>query len=112
MNLDDTYSNFQNFFEKFVEIHAPTKTKIIRGNSKPHLTKPLRKEIMKRSRLKNVANRTKLHADSQAYKKQRNLVVKLNKQHKQLYFDNISTKELTRSIWNLCKPFFGKTASK
>ena len=43
---------------------------------------------MKRSRLKNKANRTKLQDDIAKYKK-RNLVVKLNRDSKLRYFDNI-----------------------
>ena len=39
--------------------HAPKKTKIFRGNHKPHINKTLRKAIMKRSQLKNKANKTK-----------------------------------------------------
>ena len=37
---------------------------------------------MKRSRLKNKADKSQLPADLFKYKKQRNLVVKLNKKHK------------------------------
>ena len=37
---------------------------------------------MKRSRLKNKANKSHLPADLSKYKKQRNLVVKLNMKHK------------------------------
>ena len=40
-------------------MHAPKKVKILRGNHKPHCNKNLRKAIMKRSRLKNKANRSK-----------------------------------------------------
>ena len=39
--------------------HAPKKTKIFRGNHKPHINKTLRKAIMKCSQPKNKANKTK-----------------------------------------------------
>ena len=39
--------------------HAPRKTDILRGNQKPHVDKNIRKAIMKRSKLKAKANRTK-----------------------------------------------------
>ena len=42
---------------------------------------------MKRSKLQNKANRTKLQDDITKYKKQRNLVVKLNRDAKLRYFD-------------------------
>ena len=40
---------------------------------------------MKCSRLKNKANKSQLPADLPKYKKQRNLVVKLNKKHKRIF---------------------------
>ena len=41
-----------------LDIHTPRKTKLLRGNHKPHVSKKLRKEIMKRSQLKSIANKT------------------------------------------------------
>ena len=58
--------------------HTPKKTKLLRGNHKSHIIKTLRKVIMKRSQLKNKANKTKDPKDILKYKKQRNYVVKLN----------------------------------
>ena len=52
----------------------------LRGNNKPHMTSQLRKAIRKRSRLKNKANKSDKPADKAAYKTQRNLVFKLNKE--------------------------------
>ena len=50
------------------------------GNNKPHINKELRKAIMRRSRLKNKANKTKKPTDISDFKKQRNYFVNLNKQ--------------------------------
>ena len=66
---------------------APKKTKVFRGNHKPYINKTLRKAIMKRSQLKNKANKTKDPKDISKYKKQRNYAVKLNNQSKQEHFD-------------------------
>ena len=44
----------------------------MRGNNKSHVTKALAQAIMKRSRLKNEANKTKDPTDIRNYKKQRN----------------------------------------
>ena len=52
MSKPCTYFHFQNIFEGVLQLYAPIKKKIIRGNNKPHVTKKLRKEIMKRSNLK------------------------------------------------------------
>ena len=48
--------------------HAPNKTKIFRGNHN-HINKTLRKAIMKRSQLKNKANKMKDPKDILKYKK-------------------------------------------
>ena len=69
------------------------KVKILRGNLKPHYNKNLRKAIMKRSRLKNKANRSKDSVDIANYKKQSNLVVLLNRQAKSEYFNEVSYSE-------------------
>ena len=62
--------------------HAPKKTKLFRGNQKPHFNKVLRSAIMKRSRLRHKANKIRKAVDIFNYKKQRNLVVKINNECK------------------------------
>ena len=42
---------FDNILENTLNWHAPVKTKIVRGNNKPHISKSLRKAIMVRSKL-------------------------------------------------------------
>ena len=88
---------------------ASFKKRIVRGNNKPHLTSLIRKEIMTRSRLKNKANKSGKEEDLKAYKKQRNLVLKLNRKAKRNFLKScISTnvKMKNKSFWKLCKPFF------
>ena len=81
-------------------------TKFLRGNQKPHVDKNLRKAIMKRSQLKNKANRAKELEDITKYKKQQNLVVKLNRESKAQYFDNIQTSKNSKPFLDKCKPYF------
>ena len=71
------------------DAHAPKKTKVQHCNHKLNVYKNLRRALMKGSKLKNKANRTKLQDDIAKYKKQQNLVVKLNRDSKLRYFDNI-----------------------
>ena len=80
------------------------KTKIFRGNHKPHINKTPRKAIMKRSQLKNKANNTKDHKDILKYKKQRNYVAKLNNQSK--HFDSLNCFLDSKPFWETCKPYF------
>ena len=52
----DVNSNYDSFVTKYTEVvnrHAPIKSKVIRGNQAPFMTKELAKSLMTRSRLKN-----------------------------------------------------------
>ena len=94
---------------------APFKKRIVRGNNKPHITSLIRKEIMTRSRLKNKANKSGKEEDLKAYKKQRNLVLKLNRKAKKNFLKScISTndKMKNKNFWKLCKPFFTEKGSQ
>ena len=64
-----------NEFKNTLNDHAPKKTSKVRGNTEPKVNKCLRKEIMKISNLKNIANKS----GKELYKIQRNVVTKLNK---------------------------------
>ena len=85
-----TFTSFENNLVNVLNQQAPKNSKVFRGNQKPHLKKLLRAAIMKRSRLKNITNKSQLPADLSKYKTQRNLVVKLNKKHKKEYFENLN----------------------
>ena len=114
--LHSNNNDFKNFEDKFVKVldkNAPKKTKIFRGNQKPHIDKKLRIEIMKRSRLKNIANKSQNPIDKSNYKKQRNLVVRLNRRCKAEYFNEVmNTSKDTRPFWTACKPYFSNKHSK
>ena len=59
---------------------------------KNHVKKVLRSAIMKKSRLKNKANKTGIAIVIFNCKKQRNLVVKINNQCKREYFAKLNVK--------------------
>ena len=75
------------------------------------MNKILRQFITKRSILKNKANKTKNHLDIRNYKKQRKIVVNLNKEAKLQYFSNYDS-TTTKSFWENCKPYFSNKQSK
>ena len=52
-NPDEIYLVLTNAFSNIVNIHAPLKKKIVRGNDAPYMNKELRKAIYTRSRLRN-----------------------------------------------------------
>ncbi len=72
------------------------------------MNKDLRKEIMRRSRLKNVANKTKRQEDIKRYRDQRNIVVKLNRNAKREYYRSIQAKSIKndKKFWKTVKPLF------
>ena len=70
------------------------------------MNKQLRKAIMKRSSLKNKANKSKCQTDYEAYKKQRNFVANLNKKCKKAFFAKVSIDSNKKSMWKFCKCIF------
>ena len=99
------YVEFEKVFVSILDKHAPLKTKFLRANNSPHVTKTLRKAIMVRSKLKRRANISKSPEDRRRYCQQRNLVVKLNRQAKESYFKNAEAVN-GKNFWKVCKPFF------
>ena len=63
------YESFENVFVTVLDIHAPRKTQILRGNQKPHIDKNPPEAIIKRLDLKSKANRIKWPKDISDYKK-------------------------------------------
>ena len=84
---------------KSLNAAAPFKKRMVSGNNKPHLTSLIRNEIMRSGK----------EEDLKAYKKQQNLVLKLNRKAKKNFLRScISTndKMKNKNLWKLCKPFF------
>ena len=108
MKCPKNYESFENVFVTVLDIHAPRKAKILRGNQKPYVDQILRKAIMESSMLKSKANRTKRPKDISYYKKQRNPVVRLNNKKRIEYFENLETSKNFKPFWNKCKPYFSK----
>ena len=104
-DLSEVLTECTNSYETFEDAfkYQPKKEKWLRENNKPHVNKMLRKAIMKISKLKNKANKTKLPVDINNYKKQRNYVVNLDKGAKFEYFNRYDCKG-GRSFWVTCKP--------
>ena len=61
---------------------------------------------MKRSALKRKASRAKQREDITKYKKQRNMVVKLNTETKLHYFNNLERSKHSKLFWDKCRPYF------
>ena len=99
---------FANSLTCILDEHAPIKTKYVRGNEQPFMTKELRKEHMKRTRLLNKYRKNKNGENENAYKKQRNLCTKLLKKTKATYYGNLKPSNVTdnKKFWKNVKPLF------
>ena len=107
LSNNGNFNDFNNTFKEILNNHAPIKQAKVRGNTKPHINKTIRKEIMKRSRLKNKANKSQKEEDKRLYKIQRNKVTKLNNQLKKAYFkQHLPKGNNVKDFWNYCKPYF------
>ena len=105
---DTSYKSFESIFLNALNIYAPLKTKMLRFNNSAFMTKNLRKEIMKRSKLKNNFNKNRNHENWCKYKTQRNYCVNLLRKSKKQYFSNINVSDVTdsKSFWKSVKPDF------
>ena len=90
-----------------LNLYAPIKKKMIRGNSPPYMTKVLRKAIMKRSYLANKYYKNRSSDEETTYKKHTNFVSRLYKRERKAYYNNLNSKDVTdnKKFWKTIKPF-------
>ena len=95
-----------NRFLEVVNVHAPLKTKIVRGHDAPFVDKQLRKAIYTRTRLKNKIHKNRSKENKMAYKKQRNFCVSLRRKCMKNYLKKLTEKGLrtNKSFWKFMKP--------
>ena len=82
LNNNAKFDEFSDEFKTTLNYPASIKQSMLWGNTKPHINKTLRKEIIKRSRLKNKANNS--DEDKRLYNIQQNNVSKLNNKLKKI----------------------------
>ena len=92
--------------------HAPLKTKYVRANDQPFMTKQLRREHMKRSRLRNKYRKDRNEVNRIAYTKQRNVCVNLLKKTKISYYEHLQPSNISdnKKFWRTVKPLFSEKA--
>ena len=78
------------------------------------MTKELRKEIMKRSKLKNKYNERRNYENWSLYKKQRNYGVSLLRKTKKAYFEKLNFKEIgdNKTFLKTVRPYFSDEDNK
>jgi len=108
LNLELNIEVIEHVLKTVLDIHAPLKSKYIRGNEKPHMNRSLKRAIMKRTRLWNKYRKTKNSSDLNAYRVQRNIITKMNKKAKLDHFSTAvnSSKTDGKTFWKSIKPFF------
>ena len=90
--------------------HATLKTKCIRGNDQPFMTKELRKQHMIRTRLLNNYRCCRTDENYNAYKNQRNYCTNLLKKTKRCYYRNLNPSLIcdNKKFWQTVKPLFSE----
>ena len=103
-------ADFQDIYLSVLNKHAPVKHKYIRANNSNFMTKNLRKEIMLRSKPRNVYLKTRTNESKQLYNKQRNLCVTLFRKAKNDYFSTLDNRIVSdnRKFWKAVKPLFSE----
>ncbi len=108
-NFPTEYFALQAVLVGALEKHAPLKHRTIRGNNKQHCNKDLRKAIMTRLTLKKKSNTSGKTEDFEKYKKQRNLVVKMNRKAKSDFYRSTRLNlgpYNEKKFWKAVKPMF------
>ena len=102
------YRKFQNIVCDVLDHHAPLKKKTVRANNSPFMTKQLIKMIMNRSRYKNAYYKNKTVENWERYRSLRNECVKLTRNVKREYFENLKLNSITdnKKFWKTVKPNF------
>ena len=103
-----TYHAFEDTYLRILNNHAPFEQKYIRGNDQPFMTKAMRKALMFRTKLRNIYLRNPNVENGMMFRKQRNDCVKLLKQLKNIYYENLNINLITdnRKFWRCIKPSF------
>ena len=106
--MKQNFNIFDSSVKSILNEQAPLKKKYLRANDGPFMTKELRKANMKRTRLKNCFNKTRTNENWAAFKRQRNLCVKILRQNKRSYYAQLDPKVVSdnKRFWKTVKPLF------
>ncbi|XP_057310091.1 uncharacterized protein LOC130648087 [Hydractinia symbiolongicarpus] len=113
-NNDLNYNDFDEQFSQLVSKHAPIKYKVVRNNNSPFITKAVRKEIMIRSRFKNIYNKHPSIKNWENFKRQRNKCVTVCRDAKRIYYTSLNMNNIfdNKKFWKTVKPIFSNKCVK
>ena len=83
---------------------------MLRVNHAPHITKALRKAIMKRSYLENLYFKKRTPESMKKYQKQKNFCMKLYKKERRKYFESLDPSKIVdnKTFWKNIQPLFSE----
>ena len=109
-SLATSSSNYESFEQAFLaslDKLASYKSKKIRANQVPYMTKNLRKAIMQRSQLKTKYFKRNTAESLRLYKKQNIFCIKWHKKERKKYCNSLKLNKVTdnKAFWKAIKPF-------
>ena len=112
--FENPFTGYQTLFKCIVDRHCPIKTKKVRGNDKPFMTRELSKSIKDRSRIINKYNKFKSREN---YLEKQNIMRKcrfLQFKAKKAYFEKTLTDDnmTNKNYWKLMKPFLSEKGGR
>ena len=101
------YDEFDKVYLQILNKHAPIKSKTVRANHAPYMSKVLRKAIMRRSYLESKYYKTGDQEMGRLYRKQKNFCSRLYKKERKKYYAKLDIKKITdnKKFWKTMKPF-------
>ena len=103
-----SYEEFEGLFLSVLNKYAPMKSKYIRANEVPYMTRALKQAIMKRSRLEAKYYNSKSDIDKIIYKRHKNYVSRLYKREMKHFYQNLDLRDFmdNKKFWKNVKPLF------
>jgi len=108
--FENPFTGYETLFKCIVDRHCPIKTKKVRGNDKPFMTRELSKSIKDRSRIINKYNKFKSRENYLAKQSIMRKCRFLQFKAKKAYFDKTLTNDnmTNKNYWKLMKPFLSE----
>ncbi|XP_057302848.1 uncharacterized protein LOC130637010 [Hydractinia symbiolongicarpus] len=108
------FANLDTAFKNVIEKHMPVKQKMVRNNHAPFITKRVRKEIMIRSRKRNVYNSNPTAENWNSFRIQRNKCAKIVRDARKIYYRKLDVSKVrdNKAFWKIVKPNFSEKAIK
>ena len=106
-NNIDMFSSFTETFRRVLDKHAPLKTKRVRGNQSPFLTKELSKEATNKSKTRNKYIKWPSGENFLVMKRAKNYCNNLTRTTKKNFFHRVTKSGFAnnKKFWNTVKPF-------